>query len=127
MEYKSSINGLLDKNQDIFGYVSKNFPDTYSRSYINILRYGHETSNISESINSWITEIRKQPPLKIFYFFTQKLNQIIYDKTEKETKGLSLRVYRSNDPDKIEVQYSTGSKINRIVNDIDKTCSCGSR
>jgi hypothetical protein len=78
---------LWKENKAAFQYLSGIPKETWSRAYQPYPRYGHDTSNIIESLNSSWGDIRQLPPLQAMdaiYSYTMKM---FYERANKVQKS----------------------------------------
>ena len=101
--YKTSVEGLLfntaktpDKNvfetvlqridsihREAGKFIRKNDAAKWARSYFPAHRFGHVTSNISESMNWWQEEARHFNPVELFTAYIRKLNTLFERRRNK--------------------------------------------
>ena len=77
---------LREKNEAAFQYLNGIPKETWSRAYQPYPRYGHDTSNIIELLNSSWGDIRQLPPLQAMdaiYSYTIKMFYERANKTQK--------------------------------------------
>lgn len=118
-------------------------PEHWAELYFPGRRYGHLTSNIAESLNSWILEARKKPILAMFESIRHQLmvwfdaRRTLEDKTigllvSKAAEYLQIvtnnraRRYRSETsiPGILFEVKSVETQRNYVVNLAEQTCTC---
>ena len=115
-----------------------------ARCYFPARRFGHVTSNISESMNLWLEEARHFNPVELFTAYIRKLNILFERRCNKyspmnQTQLLNkvsrmfnisvedsrtLRVYRHTNTI-FEVESKNDPRFLRVVNLSAMECSCG--
>ena len=113
-------------------------------SHFGAPRYGHLTSNLAESTNSWLEDARHLPPTQLFVSFVRSVNDLFFRRRKKYAvmparsfasrvaatlatsidEGRTLRVTR-NAEHLFEVQSRSTPNCLRIVNTADISCTCG--
>ncbi|KAL0221395.1 hypothetical protein RCL1_001249 [Eukaryota sp. TZLM3-RCL] len=102
-------------------------------------RFGHYSSNISESLNAWLAEERKMPVVKMLEFIRRKLMRWFYERKENATlsKGVLVKPVQEalDEQDslarRLEVVPSSSSVFevlsspHKVVDLEDRSCSCG--
>ena len=118
-------------------------PWKWTRAHFPVPRYGIDTSNALESMNSWLSELRELPHLDILVNFVHQVGTLFYTRRQKyansEGSMFSAEVYRKYNallregqrrqvvPFSENVYSVSGRNQNeiRIVNLEDRTCTCG--
>ena len=75
-EFESVLREIESINMNAAAYVRNIPPETWARSHFTIRRYGHVTSNIGESMNEWIGDIRHLNPTQFFVEAVRKVNEL---------------------------------------------------
>ncbi|KAL0218009.1 hypothetical protein RCL1_008857 [Eukaryota sp. TZLM3-RCL] len=102
-------------------------------------RYGHYSSNISESLNAWLAEERRMPIVKMLEFIRRKLMRWFYERNENAaaSKGVLVKpVQEALDQQdslarRLEVVPSSSSVFevlsspHKVVDLESRSCSCG--
>ena len=143
-EFRECINELESVNPAAANYIRLIDPKKWARSHFQGRRFGHLTSNIAESSNSWLEEARRLNPTELFACFIRKLNALFMARRQKYSAllprslpdrvsssvaasielGRTLKVVQ-NDEHNFEVQRCATATTFRVV-DIDSfRCSCG--
>ncbi|KAL0232816.1 hypothetical protein GEMRC1_011563 [Eukaryota sp. GEM-RC1] len=122
-----------------FSYLDKIDKSKWTDLYFLGRRYGHYTSNISESLNAWINSERRMPVVKSMEWIRRKLMKWFYERKKKANamKGLlvdSLEAIVAKIDDKArrlevlassDVIFEVLSTTTRIVKLEEQYCSCG--
>ena len=125
-------------------YIEEIEKAKWARAFFPMRRFGHVTSNISESMNWWFEEARHLNPVALFIVYIRRLNQLFErrrikyasmaptDLPRKVSKKFAkcleqsrkLRVLRHTNT-LFEVQSLKDPRQFRIVDFERRTCSCG--
>ena len=81
-EYNEAMSTLRTISPEAHAYLDKIPKEQWVRAFFPLPRYGHVTSNIAESTNSFL-KIRKYPPTKLFILVIRKINANFAEKREK--------------------------------------------
>ena len=81
-EFKETIEEMKKIDIDAGEYIEKIDPTKWARAFFPAPRFGHVTSNISESMNWWLEEARHKDPVGLFSLYIFKLN-VLLKKYEK--------------------------------------------
>ena len=139
--FKSKMEEIRVQSEPAFEYlmaIKKSLWTTAHRIYP---RYGHDTSNIIESVNSSWGEIRQLPPLLAMDAIYSKCMKMVYDRLHKPQKSplfadvpmakfqarlkTSQRYYVAPSSDGIYQVQIPDSGRKYIVNLAEKECDCG--
>ena len=143
-EFNEVMRRICNVDSDAGEYIKKIEVKRWSRAFFPHRRCGHVTSNISESINLWIDEVRYYDPVGFFSIYIRKLNalfeerrdeyasmrptqlpkniQDMFDKSVSDSR--KLRVIRHTHT-VLEVQRKNNPALFRTVNVETRKCSCG--
>lgn len=146
-EFKTLMQTLKDtKDQKVYLFLSKIDPSSWARSSFKFPRFGHYTSNVSESINAALgEEFRKKQPFDIMVGLAQKITDSYSKNFEKYSKlpeslyspkimkkieknriiARSLEFSSNFLSPQIQIQSEQRSNTFRIFDKITKKCSCG--
>ena len=144
---ETEFNGLIQEMRDINlqsvqWLLQEANPQHWAECYFPGQRYGHITSNIAESLNSWLAEAREKPILAMFeqirhqlmkWFMDRRnidvnINGILVTRVANTIKSLisnyarTYRILAAND-DVYEI-FSPQAGKNYVVNIPAKTCTC---
>ena len=141
--------GVIDEMRSLHGaatrYVEHINPEKWARAFFPSSRFGHVTSNISESMNWWLEEARSLDPVRLFFSkYIRKLNILFEERRFKHslptTTGLPKKVnemfLKCVDESRtlrvfvhtrtiVEVQRKNAPSLFRVVDLEAPTCSCG--
>jgi hypothetical protein len=81
---------LWVENKDAHAYLQAIDKKLWSRAYQPYPKYGHNTSNIIESLNGAFSDIRCQPPIRMMDSIYSYCMKLIYDRAEKPQVSLHL-------------------------------------
>lgn len=140
--FESKMEAIRAQSKAAFTYLKAINKTLWTTAYRSYPRYGHDTSNIIESINSSWEEIRQLPPLLAMDAIYSKCMKMVYDRLHKPQKSplladipmakfqvrlkASQRYYVSPSSNGIyQVQIPESGK-KYIVNLADKECDCKS-
>ena len=164
VKFKTALNGLLfraataanereflgaiDEMRTLHGaatrYVERINPEKWARAFFPSHRFGHVTSNISESMNWWLEEARRVDPVSLFSTYIRKLNGLFEKRRYKHSlptttdlpqkvhemftkcvdESRTLRVFVHTRAI-VEVQRKNAPGLFRVVDLEAPTCSCG--
>ena len=112
----------------------------WASSHFPVPRFGNTTSNIAESSNSWIGELRSKNPIEMLVIFMKKVNTLFYQRrSDYEATATCKKIYNLILPnalqgsqlqaypltDTVFVVYCNNNRtITKIVNLESKTCDC---
>ena len=125
-------------------YISAIPAEKWARSHFGAARFGHLTSNMAESTNSWLEDARHLPPTQFFACFVRNVNGLFFRRRKKYAEmpansfprrvaavlatsideGRYLRVTR-NSEQLFEVQSRSTPNCMRVVNTANISCTCG--
>ena len=142
--FQETIEEMKVLNEDAGKYVEKIEKEKWARAFFPGRRFGHVTSNISESMNWWLDDARHLHPVGLFCFYVRKLNKLfekrhdkyasqpstslpkkvqeLFSKSVEESR--TLRVVRHTRRI-FEVQRLNDANSMRIVDLENGTCTCG--
>ena len=143
-EFHECIDALEVANPAAASYVRLIDPKKWARSYFLGRRFGHLTSNIAESSNSWLEEPRRLNPTDLFSSFIRKVNALFLARREVYStllpnalpdrvassvaasieSGRTLKVVQ-NAENLFEVQRGPNASSFRVVDTHLFRCSCG--
>ena len=81
-EFEECIKRLKRVNSKAADYVCSFPPEKWARAHFKGRRFGHLTSNIAESSNSWLEEARGLCPTPLFCCFIRKVNVLFHKRRE---------------------------------------------
>ena len=116
----------------------------WARPFFPARRFGHVTSNMAESINRWLDDVRHCDPVGIFVCFVRQLNSLFYKRREKYAEmddeavpknvagvldvfideGWDLDVTQHS-ATVFDVEKKSDPRGRRVVDLNAQTCSCG--
>ena len=125
-------------------YVWATDPMRWARAFFPSRRFGHVTSNMSESMNRWLEDVRRLDPVDLLSTYVLKVNILFERRRAKYAamdatslpkrvaeslhvsieEGRKLRVYRHTES-VFHVQRLNRPGTSRVVNLDTRTCSCG--
>ena len=124
-------------------YVENLEEERWARAFFPARRYGHVTSNISESMNWWLEEARHLDPVGLFSAYIRKLNWLFeWHRSEFSSMGVDdlpdkvAGLFKKSIEDSwnllviphsrtvFEVQSKTRPLLFRSVDLEKRTCSC---
>ena len=73
-EFREWIDSIEATNPAAANYIRQIDPKKWACSHFRGRRFGHLTSNIAESSNSWLEEVRRLNPTDLFACYIRKLN-----------------------------------------------------
>ena len=88
-EFDAYMNGLKTANPKAAAYVDSIPAERWARCLFKAKRFGHLTSNIAESTNSWLEEARSLNPTQLICCFVRKVNILFHGR---------LQTYAAMDP-----------------------------
>jgi hypothetical protein len=143
-EFDKALSDMKNINPDTVPWLLEHSkPEHWAEVYFPGRRYGHLTSNIAESLNSWILEAREKPIIAMFEQIRHQLMvwYVARRHLEDATSGLLVkkaanfleivtnnraRRYRSvaSIPSVLFEVKSMETQRNYIVNLTERTCTC---
>jgi hypothetical protein len=146
-EFNSFLDRLgIEKGLNVKEYLLSIPKEAWASSYFPVPRFGHVTSNIAESSNALLKDIRSSFPFYICQQMCRKIcstiitrrkeiddgvaNSLVISKKLKKTLDAlmiisrHLKVIPTSNTFIFEVQESKNSLLNRVVNINSKKCSC---
>jgi hypothetical protein len=139
--FKSKMEEIRVESEPVFEYLMAIKKSLWTAAYRIYPRYGHNTSNIIESVNSSWGEIRQLPPLLPMDAIYSECMKMVYDRLHKPQKSplladipmakfqarlrTSQRYYVSPSSDGIYQVQIPDSGRKYIVNLAEKECDCG--
>lgn len=141
-EFVEAMETIRSMHGGVFQYLSSIPASTWAASAFPLPRFGHVTSNISESMNNWIEEARERTPYEMFKFMVKKIGIVIFERKTKYNKMTSdliptilnklkkaieigRRMPVTSFSDSLFEVEDGESKIGRVVNLESLECSCG--
>ena len=85
VEFRECIDVLQAANPAATNFIRLIEPKKWARSHFPGRRFGHLTSNIAESSNSWLEEARWLNPTDLFACFIRKLNALFIVRRQKNS------------------------------------------
>ncbi len=85
--FKLKMEEIQVQSEPAFKYLMAIKKSLWTTSYSTYPRYGHDTSNIIESVNSSWDEIRQLPPLLAMDAIYSKCMKMVYDRLHKPQKS----------------------------------------
>src|ERR1700710_1917511 len=79
--FAEKMEELRAQSQPAFDYLSNIKKSTWTRAYSTYPQYGHDTSNIIESLNSAWSDIRDLPPLHMMDAIYSQAMKTVYDRS----------------------------------------------
>ena len=76
---------IKEVNVNAGEYVEEIDPSKWARSHFPARRFGHITSNVSESMNWWLEDARRLHPVRLFCCYIDKLNQLFEQRRDVYT------------------------------------------
>ena len=142
--FREIIEKIKALNHEAGKYVESIDPTKWARAFFDQRRYGHVTSNISESMNWWLEDARHMDPVGLFGEYVRKMNSLFERRRQKYAamtlqalpkrvemllnesidQSRKLRVFKHSQTI-FEVQRITAVQMNRVVDLGSMTCSCG--
>ena len=74
--FNSCIGALRRVSPKAAEYVLSKHPEKWARAFFNGRRFGHLTSNVAESANAFISDLRTLHPTHLFAGFIRKVNAL---------------------------------------------------
>lgn len=84
--FAQKMEDLKAQSQPAFEYLSLIKRSIWTRAYSTYPRYGHDTSNIVESLNSVWSDIRNLPPLQIMDSLYSYAMKLVYNRSTTKQK-----------------------------------------
>ena len=98
--------GVMDRIKSLNGGAAKYIEgierERWARAFFPIRRFGHVTSNISELMNWWLDEARRNTPISLFSIYIRKLNDLF---ERRRTKY--LRMAPTDLPKMVAMQFES--------------------
>ena len=138
--FTAAIDVIQEENNNAFLYLNDIDRKLWTRAYAPYLKWGHDTSNIIESLNSSWSDIRHLPPLQLIdaiYSTTMRMVYYRFKEPQKsallanipmakfearQTAARQFRVFESGNGI-YQVEQSDSGRI-FIVNLTETKCSC---
>lgn len=79
-DFKDALQALMDQDVDAGNYINSIPHTSWARYCFPVPRFGHDTNNIIESINSLLDDIRKLPPLQMMDAIYSLCMTTVYDR-----------------------------------------------
>ena len=92
---------IKDINTKAGEYIEQIDPSKWARSHYPARRFGHTTSNISESMNRWLEEARHLHPVGLFCCYIDKLNKL-FERRRGEYAYKTVSHFPSNVEEKLQ-------------------------
>ena len=143
--FNETVTKMEQVSKEAKEWLFDNAPkEHWAELYFEGKRYGHYTSNIVESLNSWILEARELPILPMFETIRHQLMDWFAERSQLETHTMGLLVKDASnriqtmvntrarryhiwtvDQVEYEIQSHNGEAIHEyLVNLVDRTCTC---
>ena len=142
--FETVLQHIDNIHREAGNYIRKIDPAKWARSHFPARRFGHVTSNISESMNWWLEQARHLNPVQLFTTYIRKLNRLFERRRDKYSlmrptqlpnkvskmfnasveDSRTLRVYRHTNA-VFEVESKNDPGFLRVVNLETVDCSCG--
>ena len=139
-----AIDELKQLNRAAGDYVARIDPTKWARAYFPMRRFGHVTSNISESMNRWLEEARFMDPVNMFSEYILKINRL-FEERRSEWAALGPNKLPKDVEELLQTSIKQGGKLHvdqhtknvfavkrqtapgifRVVDLEEKTCTCG--
>ena len=143
-EFEETLQEMKTLNAEAGNYIKGIEKERWARAFFPAPRFGHVTSNISESMNHWLEEARHKDPVALFSTYIRHLNQLFETRREEyqsmnqtdlpqtvaEIFNKSLDDSRKllvlrNTHTVFEVQRKNEPDLFRVVKLDPPSCSCG--
>lgn len=134
---------IRDASVELYQYLEKIPPEKWARSHFPKARYGHVTSNLAESANSWLQSVRSKIIFYALIEYVQLVSEHFVSKRSDIVKcswvvppkilrtiqdnleaGRFLRVVKCTGNSKYQVQDKLNCSTLRIVDLDKKYCTC---
>jgi hypothetical protein len=138
--FKEKMKIIQQENKSAYDYLIQIEKKLWTRAYQPYPKYGHNTSNIVESLNGALSDIRCQPPIRMMDSIYSYCMSLVYERGKKEQisqhladvpwlkylkrleKSRRLMIFPSgNGVFQVEMPDS-GFKY--VVNLVDRVCDC---
>ena len=84
--FNSYINNLRSISPESAQYILSKHPEKWARAFFNGRRFGHLTSNVAESANAFISDLRTLHPTHFFAGFIRKVNALFLERRSLHAK-----------------------------------------
>ena len=84
-EFAATIEKMKEMNTAAGNNIANIDPTKWARSWFPAQRMGHVTSNMSESMNWWLEDVRHLCPVEVFEAYIEKLN-VLFEKGATNTQ-----------------------------------------
>ena len=143
-DFNVAMDAIDQLHHGVGKYIGKVERTKWARAFFPVRRFGHVTSNISESMNWWLEEARHHEPVGLFCIYIQKVNRLfekrrnkyssmrpnelpkkvaeMYNASDRESRTLNVRPHSGS---VFEVQSLNDPQTFRVVNLETPECSCG--
>ena len=143
-DFAAAIEKIKAMNVAAGNYLENIDPTKWARALFPAQRLGHVTSNMSESMNKWLEQVRHLCPVEIFEAYIEKLNILfekrrnkyasiqqpslppyvarIFSKSVEESRKLDVR---KNTRRLFKVQRRNDPTAYRTVDLLEGKCTCG--
>jgi len=105
--FKSKMEEIQVQSGPAFEYLMEIKKALWTTAYRTYPQYGHDTSNIIESVNSSWDEIRQLPPLLAMDAIYSKCMKMVYDRLHKPQKSPLLCGYPNGQVSSTFEDFST--------------------
>lgn len=139
VKFEEELAKINDINPEAVEWLRNTNPIFWANAFFPGKRYNHLTSNIAESLNSWILAAREKPVMQMMENIRQQLMKwFVERRSEAAEPGLYVKkVAEQLSANKVKARSYHGSpstvptiweiaseNSNHIVNLNDKTCTC---
>lgn len=143
-EYKQHIAAMRRINPAAADYIVAIPRERWVRAFFGGRRFGHLTSNVAESANAWLEEVRWKKPTAMYVEYVRKVNDLFLRRRTRYARkdpaslpkkvneqfssalarGRRLGVFKHSETN-FEVQQFSNPNATRIVDLAAVTCTCG--
>ena len=81
--FEETLHEMKTLNAEAGNYIEGIEKERWARAFFPAPRFGHVTSNISESMNHWLEEARHKDPVALFSTYIRHLNQLFETRREE--------------------------------------------
>ena len=99
--FNKIIAAIKELNVKAGEYIENIDPSKWARSHFPARRFGHITSNVSESMNWWLEDARHLHPVGLFCCYIDKLNQLFERRRDEYTYQM-IGQFPSNVEEKLQ-------------------------
>ena len=106
-EFDCYIGAMRQLSNGAAEYVAAIPSDRWVRAFFPGRRFGHLTSNVAESTNAWLDDVRKLKPTAMFGEFVRKVNILFHTRRTQYAK-MDPTSFQSLLPRRLTVQLKPG-------------------